>query len=973
MDVNKFTVFNTREDKPTHDKVADIFEKFFASIVKQTVRERNEEGCILEAVIEYDYECFAKKDNSKSIIVIEKYKDLVKEIAKQNIQIPEPGENVYLSEEELAHFRAVDRCWLCDYCFSKMDFAGYLKAVQFRKFPKLLKDHNYINTCMENVRKYRNCLSHTEVEAFNTQKAYKSLTDCVKINWDFFSKQWKSCTDCDISDLTDNFVRKLSAAYSVMKLVHEKKRVLPEEHKIVNVEDLFFYKFFFTGRVLLNHSLEDDEWRFATRLRAEQCKIYLYKEDLRSYQADQALRPDVTLGQEISSPVIKAMRDGNVECLNNDGLTTEDCLCELIRGTQEDCFAVFVESEDFSLAQKLWQCISQTQDANGRFLVLRIIAKDQAEVFHFGHNMRPQETEKTVSTSNQAWPQLFTEHELTSTNGAIQATSLQTEVSEEDDRPGNKSNWKMDYVTDINLSPKRTTERESDVGLTQRRISEMAADVNSPSKKTIELVADVTLPKKKIAERVPDTTKTLLDLWIPEVDDTIFLTKSGKKIRDDRLISNLAGGGEGLIYALEKKSSMVAKIYKPDMLSVERQKKIRDMIDIDIEDPDGHWICWPQMLVLDDEKDGQIVGYTMRKVTEDHIKGFGKGYTVEEILSFLLKDSEQTPEDLPCKTREDLVTLCFKISVAFDKLHRNRNGHEILMGDVNPKNIMARLEREEIQVYLIDTDSYQIDDMLCEVGQGDYTSPRMYRESTRNPEGMYKQKRELTDEYFSAAVLYFYILMLKEYPFMTNQQQPNLADSIKNGYFDYDQLNLQGNENARSRHNEMWQNLTGDVKENFKKVFHDQKIVTDQDWIEAFRGMLDVMKDEKKTLSWELFPTCHLDPDFENDMFIPETCIACKKPVLTTSKIKEGLGTKPLKCNDCLISEKIKKSIVYRARCKKCGQYFTINAYYGKNIKDLDNCTCYDCKPSSGSDGRKKENIEHDIRYAIKNSMERSL
>lgn len=155
------------------------------------------------------------------------------------------------------------------------------------------------------------------------------------------------------------------------------------------------------------------------------------------------------------------------------------------------------------------------------------------------------------------------------------------------------------------------------------------------------------------------------------------------------MLDQLGSGGEGTIYRTN--TSFIAKIYKKECCTEYRFEKLDKMISAKLE---YEGICFPREILYN--KYGQPVGYLMPEA---------RGYSIQSSIfrkALFIKK-------LPGWKKEDLVQCAITILFQIKYLHDNN----ILIGDINPNNILVVSPTE---VYLVDTDSFQIDDLPCQVG-----------------------------------------------------------------------------------------------------------------------------------------------------------------------------------------------------------------------------------------------------------------
>jgi DNA-binding helix-hairpin-helix protein with protein kinase domain len=187
-----------------------------------------------------------------------------------------------------------------------------------------------------------------------------------------------------------------------------------------------------------------------------------------------------------------------------------------------------------------------------------------------------------------------------------------------------------------------------------------------------------------------------------EGDVVVAVDSNGAKVKIE-LIKEVASGGEGAVYSTN--CDLAVKIYKPDKLTRRRYEKIRLMLQKKIE---HKGICYPVAALYNQSE--QFVGYLMPKAAGVEL---ARLVFLPPLLQKLFPDWK----------KRDTVQLCITILEAISYL-RQRN---IIMGDINPSNILVVSPNE---VYFVDTDSYQIEDLPCHVGTITFTASELQENIT---------------------------------------------------------------------------------------------------------------------------------------------------------------------------------------------------------------------------------------------------
>lgn len=435
------------------------------------------------------------------------------------------------------------------------------------------------------------------------------------------------------------------------------------------------------------------------------------------------------------------------------------------------------------------------------------------------------------------------------------------------------------------------------------------------------------------------------------------------------LSKELASGGEGVIFENEEEGgSYLFKIYKPERRTEERIRKITAMTEQkDIaENRQGLNICWPQNLLYD--RKGRVIGYAMEPVRN--------AVSVREIVCTLL-DGHYEKSSFPWTTRSDLVKLCIDIADGFRELHKLGNdapGQRVLMGDVNPDNILV--SKEKGTVWFIDVDSYQFREHNCPVGTPEFSSLRIVEEFKRRAREDDGTKREYgdiertnTDEKFAMSILYYYILFPGQFPYQAGGG--SMADRIREGKFVYANDNF-----GSAKYDYAWKNLTEEMRTMFRRTFgkvmgQAMRYYDDSDWSSAFKSLkLDIDgtgPGDHIRLSSRIWPTCCLQAPGET--FREETCSYCKRlfevPGNSVHHSNEA-------CPDCKRHMPSHLATIFEKTCKDCGRRFSVNEF---DLGQSDRCP--DCDPNAHYTGMRdlegpdaEKSLSRMLNYAVRNYLE---
>lgn len=233
------------------------------------------------------------------------------------------------------------------------------------------------------------------------------------------------------------------------------------------------------------------------------------------------------------------------------------------------------------------------------------------------------------------------------------------------------------------------------------------------------------------------------------------------------LKEEIGGGGEGTIYSTDvvinngsEEVAYVAKIYKPECCTEYRREKIVKMIQAGLS---YKGICFPTSILYN--RNGEFVGYMMMEA---------KGHPVQNSIF----RKPLFAKKLPGWEKKELVL--FAITV----LHKIRylHGKNILIGDINANNILVV---SPLEVYFVDTDSYQIDDLPCPVGMPQFTAPEIHQMSKSGVLKDFSQiMRTKESEYFAIATMLFMLMLPGKLPY-AHAGGENIVDNIIHMHFPY--------------------------------------------------------------------------------------------------------------------------------------------------------------------------------------------
>ncbi|HWH87880.1 MAG TPA: hypothetical protein VNV36_14045 [Pseudomonas sp.] len=389
---------------------------------------------------------------------------------------------------------------------------------------------------------------------------------------------------------------------------------------------------------------------------------------------------------------------------------------------------------------------------------------------------------------------------------------------------------------------------------------------------------------------LPDKPLSIADRLIrnkgaPVTEGSIVKTSSQRQLALGKPISS---GGEGTIHAVAG-TSEVCKIYHSHKLTIRRLEKVRLMVTRKIDEPG---ICWPTELVFNAQQ--EFVGYVMPRAEG---KTLQSSVFVKQVLL----------QNFTKWTRRDLVN----IAIAFLKQVQYLHSLNIIVGDINPMNLLVTADSNK--VWMVDTDSFQIGHFPCEVGTVPFTAPEIQDEKY----GDYLRTKN--HELFAIATMLFMILLPGKPPY-SQQGGGTAADNIKNMNFPYRFKKGSGIGKASVTPVGVWQHIWSHLpyplKQAFSNTFEDNQRRPISDWLKLLTQYGADLRRGKH--SDDLFPA-----EFHITDPIDDICGSCKKSHRVSRKWFEKMKSvgKPTICSDCQKAAKLKKlAIESQKKIEQAGQ-----------------------------------------------------
>ena len=238
--------------------------------------------------------------------------------------------------------------------------------------------------------------------------------------------------------------------------------------------------------------------------------------------------------------------------------------------------------------------------------------------------------------------------------------------------------------------------------------------------------------------------------------------------------SPFAQGGEGKVYEIIGKPKLVAKLYKNNLNTTEKERKLITMVDNPPDKNVMDQISWPVDVLYDNRH--TFVGFVMPKLSIN-----------EELNVIYEYGTTAKYKNIPWINK---IIVAKNLCVVLDAVHKA--GH--VVGDLNPKNISV--DPNTGHVIFVDTDSYHIEDngtvYRCSVGMPEYLPAEIQKKMKGGLSSCSLPTFSQNSDNFALAVHIFQLLMNGCHPFscrvLPSQASvafPQPTDNILNGVFPF--------------------------------------------------------------------------------------------------------------------------------------------------------------------------------------------
>ncbi len=233
--------------------------------------------------------------------------------------------------------------------------------------------------------------------------------------------------------------------------------------------------------------------------------------------------------------------------------------------------------------------------------------------------------------------------------------------------------------------------------------------------------------------------------------------------------TEISSGGEGKVYYTKSRKKYCVKIYHNPTTGLERKitlmSQMKPPVDINV----GGFVplAWPISPVYSDHRLINFIGFVMPTIisTTKH-----RMIPLREFFHFQDKRPGRVNISFLSKASAYLAWL-------IDSLHKSG----IVVGDLNDANILVSADS---RCAIIDCDSFQVDNFLCEVGRPEYLAPEFIGKNLRFT------KRTVESDRFALAVMIYRLLNDGFHPYNGvwhgSETQPSITEKIKRGLFVHD-------------------------------------------------------------------------------------------------------------------------------------------------------------------------------------------
>lgn len=211
-----------------------------------------------------------------------------------------------------------------------------------------------------------------------------------------------------------------------------------------------------------------------------------------------------------------------------------------------------------------------------------------------------------------------------------------------------------------------------------------------------------------------------------------FYSNTGKTYQ---LATQIAKGGEGVVYEVDGQPSLVGKLYSTLPVSAEHHNKLKLLSQKTAINNSGH----PVELLYEDRKTKVNRGYVMPKLEGKILANFNVKKSRESVTGYQYS-----------------TDFFMNIMTSFLKILEDVHHSGMVVGDINDANVLVR---KDGTVAIIDVDSFQVGKHPCTVGRDEYTSPDLLGKDLK------QVFRTPQHDLYSTSVLFWQLLFNGHYPY----------------------------------------------------------------------------------------------------------------------------------------------------------------------------------------------------------------
>jgi len=294
--------------------------------------------------------------------------------------------------------------------------------------------------------------------------------------------------------------------------------------------------------------------------------------------------------------------------------------------------------------------------------------------------------------------------------------------------------------------------------------------------------------------------------------DVTTYVNIGDKVYTDNgehvvLSEKISTGSEGLVFRTDDPRT-VAKIYHRGLLTALRWMKLTRMTKMGLR---AKGICWPISLLYNGNR--EPVGYLMP---------VAEGSTLGSVFD----GPDAILDRFPEWDRNNIVQAACQIFEKIIYLHL----HGILIGDIQLKNIMIKSAKE---VYLIDMDSVQLEDLPCPVGTEEFTPPELWDRSFST------FLRSSLHEDYSCGILAFTLIFCGQHPYNQRLGKETLREEIASLAFPYKCGEESNSGIPLGGYDKIWNSIPSNLQNMFCKAFSMGNTYETVEWYAALSAYKD--------------------------------------------------------------------------------------------------------------------------------------